>query len=88
MERHCVAHCVHDMYPLQVPLRITAPRVYVRFHGDPAHGGDYQEAELETWARRIDDWRGQGLDVFVYFNNDVAGYVLQNARALKRLLVE
>ena len=88
MERHGIAHCIHDMHPLQVPLRVTAPPVYVRLHGDLAHGGDYQEAELETWARRIDGWRGRGLDVFVYFNNDVAGYALQNARALKRLLVE
>ncbi|MBN1247390.1 MAG: DUF72 domain-containing protein [Anaerolineae bacterium] len=88
MERYHVAHCIHDMHPLQVPLRITAPPVYVRFHGDPTHGGDYQEAERETWARRIDGWRAQGLDVFVYFNNDVAGYALKNARTLKRLLVE
>ncbi len=58
MERHGVAHCIHDMYLLQVPLRITASPVYVRFHGDPAHGGDYQEAKLEIWAKRIDDWRG------------------------------
>jgi uncharacterized protein YecE (DUF72 family) len=86
MERYGVAHCIHDMHPLQVPLRVTAPPVYVRFHGDPTHGGNYQEAELEAWARRIDGWRSQGLDVFVYFNNDVAGYALQNARALKRLL--
>jgi len=76
------------MYPLRVPLRITASPVYVRFHGDPAHGGDYQREALEAWARRIDDWRGQGLDVFVYLNNDVAGYALQNARALRRLLAE
>jgi uncharacterized protein YecE (DUF72 family) len=69
-------------------LRITASPVYVRFHGDPAHGGDYQREALEAWARRIDDWRGQGLDVFVYLNNDVAGYALQNARALRRLLAE
>jgi uncharacterized protein YecE (DUF72 family) len=88
MERHGVAHCIHDMHPLQVPLRVTAPPVYVRFHGDPTHGGDYQQAELEVWARRIDNWRGQGLDVFVYFNNDVAGYALQNATTLKRLLAE
>ncbi|MBE9506930.1 MAG: DUF72 domain-containing protein [Chloroflexi bacterium] len=88
MEHYRVAHCIHDMCPLQVPLRVTAPPVYVRLHGDPAHGGDYQHAELETWGGRIDSWHSQGLGVFVYFNNDVAGYALQNARALKRLLVE
>jgi len=88
MERYGVAHCIHDMVPLQVPLRVTASPVYVRFHGDPAHGGDYPRETLEAWARRIDGWRSQGLAVFVYFNNDFAGYALQNARTLKRLLVE
>jgi uncharacterized protein YecE (DUF72 family) len=88
MERHHVAHCIHDMHPLQVPLRITAPPVYVRLHGDPASGGDYQHAALEAWARRIDDWRSQRLDVFVYFNNDIGGYALENARTLRKLLGE
>jgi uncharacterized protein YecE (DUF72 family) len=88
MERYHIAHCIHDMRLLQVPLRVTAPPVYVRFRGDVAHGGDYQEAELEAWARHIGGWRSQGLDIFAYFNNDVAGYALKNARALKRLLVE
>ena len=86
MERYGVAHCIHDMRPLRVPLRITAPPVYIRFHGDPAHGGDYQLATLEACARRIDDWRGQRLDVFVYFNNDIHGYALEDAKTLRRLL--
>ena len=86
LERYGVAHCLHDMRPLVVPPRVTAPPVYIRFHGDPAHGGDYPRAALATWARRIDDWRGQRLDVFAYFNNDVGGYALANARTLRDLL--
>ena len=58
------------------------------FHGDPAHGGNYQHGTLATWARRIDDWRGQKLDIFIYFNNDVGGYALENAKTLRRLLAE
>ena len=86
MERHGVAHCLHDMPPLRVPLRITAPFVYIRFHGDPAYGGRYREKTLETWAGRIEDWRRQKLEVYVYFNNDWGGYALADARTLKRLL--
>jgi uncharacterized protein YecE (DUF72 family) len=88
MERYRVAHCIHDMHPLQVPLRITAPPAYVRFHGDLAHGGDYQHATLGIWAGRIDDWHSQGLDIFAYFNNDVAGYAVKNARMLRAFLDE
>jgi uncharacterized protein YecE (DUF72 family) len=86
MERYRVSHCLHDMAPLEVPCRVTADPVYVRLHGDPAHGGDYQPATLDIWARRIDDWQHQGLDVFIYFNNDINGYALANATMLKNLL--
>jgi uncharacterized protein YecE (DUF72 family) len=86
MERHRVAHCLHDMPPLQIPLRVTAAPVYIRFHGNAGHGGDYSLARLERWAGRIDNWRRQGLDVFAYFNNDVGGYALKNAMTLRSLL--
>jgi len=86
MERYHVSHCIHDMAPLQVPFRVTASPVYLRLHGGPDHGGDYQTAALETLANRIDDWRRQGLDVFVYFNNDSNGYAISNAQELKNML--
>jgi uncharacterized protein YecE (DUF72 family) len=86
MEHYHVAHCIHDMYPLQVPTRITARQVYIRFHGDSAHGGDYPLAALKTWAKRIAEWCRERLQVFVYFNNDIGGYALENAMTLKRLL--
>jgi len=86
LERYGVAHCIHDMYPLRVPVRVTAPVAYVRFHGDPVYSGDYQLAALEAWARHIGGWHSEKIDVFVYFNNDFGGYALQNALTLKRLL--
>jgi len=86
MEQHQVAHCLHDMYPLKVPLRLTAPTVYVRFHGDAAHSGDYPRAALEQWADQIAAWRGEGRDVYAYFNNDIGGYAVHNARTLREVL--
>jgi uncharacterized protein YecE (DUF72 family) len=68
--------------------RTVAMTIRIRFHGDPAYGGDYPRATLSAWARRIADWRSQGLDVFVYFNNDVGGYALHNTATLKHLLAE
>lgn len=88
MEQYHVAHCIHDMYPLQVPIHVTAPLAYVRFHGDVEHGGSYPRATLRTWARRIADWHCAKMDVFVYFNNDIGGYALENALMLKQLLDE
>ncbi len=84
LEAFRVAHCIHDMHPLDVPVRVTAPPVYVRFHGTQ-YGGDYSQDVLKTWAKRIAGWQREGLDVYVYFNNDVGGMALKNARELKRL---
>ena len=86
MEQFGVAHCIHDMPPLEVPERVTASQVYLRFHGDRDHSGDYPTPVLEVWARRIIDWQAQGLDVYAYFNNDPGGNALRNASTLKGLL--
>jgi uncharacterized protein YecE (DUF72 family) len=86
MERYGVAHCIHDMQPLKIPPRVTAAPIYLRLHGDPAHGGDYKAAVLESWARQISAWRHQGLDVYVYFNNDIGGNALEDARTLRKLV--
>jgi uncharacterized protein YecE (DUF72 family) len=86
MEQHQVAHCLHDMQPLKIPLRLTAPMVYVRFHGTSRYGGDYPRETLELWARRIAEWRSEGRDVCVYFNNDIGGHAIHNARTLRELL--
>jgi uncharacterized protein YecE (DUF72 family) len=86
MERYQVAHCLHDMSPLHVPLRLTAPLVYIRFHGHPTYSGDYSDHTLQTWAERLTTWHSEHPDIFVYFNNDVGGYALKNARTLKRLV--
>jgi uncharacterized protein YecE (DUF72 family) len=85
LDRHRVAHCIHDMGGTWTPQAVTARVVYVRFHGDARHGGDYPHHALREWAGRIADWRGRH-DVFVYFNNDIGGYAIENARALKRMV--
>lgn len=86
LERYGVAHCIHDMHPLDVPLRVTASIVYIRFHGGVAYSGYYPHATLCTWAKRIEEWSRQKLDVFVYFNNDVQGHAVQNAALLRELM--
>lgn len=86
LERYGAVHCIHDMYPLNVPARVTAPLVYLRFHGSLSYGGDYERAILKTWARRIARWRDEKLDVVVYFNNDIVGFAVKDARMLKQML--
>ncbi|HEY2636937.1 MAG TPA: DUF72 domain-containing protein, partial [Solirubrobacteraceae bacterium] len=58
----------------------------VRLHrGRRGHRGNYSEAELETWARRLRQWR-RHEELVVYFNNDWEGFAVRNALRLRELL--
>jgi uncharacterized protein YecE (DUF72 family) len=49
----------------------TADFAYVRLHGaDELYVSGYTPEALDSWAARIRRWSDQGLDVFVYFDND------------------
>ncbi len=51
---------------------ITAEFVYVRLHGaDELYTNGYTAAALDDWAAKTTRWAGDGLDVYVYFDNDV-----------------
>lgn len=75
--------CIFHMVGLDCPHWITAPFVYLRFHGTSGkYGGSYPPRELDRWAKRIDGWLELGLDVYAYFNNDVSGHAVANAGEL------
>ena len=81
---HGVAFCIHDWVHAPTPLDVTADVVYVRFHGHRAPYRDpYGPRRLAPWVKRIEAWRRQGRDVYVYFNNDEKAYAVRDARWLR-----
>jgi uncharacterized protein YecE (DUF72 family) len=71
----------HPQRPFQ-SYEATASWRFVRFHyGSRGRNGNYSATELDTWARRIAQWRRRE-DVYAYFNNDWNGYAPANARGL------
>jgi uncharacterized protein YecE (DUF72 family) len=75
----------HPKRPFQ-SHEATASWRFVRFHyGSRGRDGNYSASEIDTWARRIAQWRRRE-DVFAYFNNDWRGYAPANARMLLRKL--
>jgi uncharacterized protein YecE (DUF72 family) len=73
----------HPRWPFQT-REITADWTYIRFHrGQHGRGGNYSRSEIDTWVRRIAQWRRR-TEVFAYFNNDWKGYAPANARLLKQ----
>jgi uncharacterized protein YecE (DUF72 family) len=72
-----------------VPLDpvLTAEWTYIRFHTGE-HGVGFSEAELKGWADRLRPWLAQGVDAYVYFNNDPGGHALEDAKTLRRMMTE
>lgn len=87
LRRHNAAFCIYQLAGFESAHALTADFAYLRLHGpaDYAYGGCYSAAELAGWARTIRGWR-RLRRVYVYFDNDEAGYAVQNALALRRQL--
>jgi uncharacterized protein YecE (DUF72 family) len=70
----------------RVRHELTTDWTLVRLHyGARGRRGNYSTTEIDTWARRIAQWRRRA-EVFVYFNNDWEGFAVQNALALRERL--
>ena len=85
LERHGAALVLHDLIPKH-PRIITADWTYLRFHGVD-YGGHYTPQALRAHARRIEDWRASGHDVFAYFNNDKLACGVRDATLLRRYVL-
>ena len=66
---------------------VTSNYVYLRLHGgELLYGSNYSEKELKEWAKKIENWKSKGKDIFIYFNNDAYGFAILNALTLKKLV--
>lgn len=78
----CIAHS-GGRYPCV--KEITSDFLYLRFHGgESLYASDYPLEELKVWADFAR--RSQCRDIFGFFNNDVHGYAIKNAKEFRELL--
>jgi uncharacterized protein YecE (DUF72 family) len=85
LRQHNAAFCIYDFSNNPSPVEITADFTYIRFHG-ANYSGSYSDEQLRYWAGRIQQWRKGLRDVYVYFNNDIGGHAIENAKELRRLV--
>ncbi len=73
LRRHDIAFVVADSagrWPLVEA--VTSSFVYVRLHGaEELYTSGYTAEALDAWAGKAAGWLDRGLDVYVYFDNDV-----------------
>lgn len=87
LRRHQAGFCVFDMPSLTSPLVATADFAYIRFHGsDSLYSSCYTDEEMADWAKKIAQLAENLESVYIYFNNDIAGYALQNAETIRNYL--
>jgi uncharacterized protein YecE (DUF72 family) len=87
LRAHGVGLCLHDMPGSAPPREITARFTYVRFHGvDGKYNGSYPDERLARWADWLRAQSAAGLRAYAYFNNDIGGAAIENARTLTRLV--
>jgi uncharacterized protein YecE (DUF72 family) len=88
LDRHGAAFCEHDNVKLDPP-RLTGRFRYVRFHGTTGrYSGRYGAAALRPHAGSYLASARAGVDVYVYFNNDLGGHAVRDALDLLALVGE
>jgi uncharacterized protein YecE (DUF72 family) len=83
------AFCIYELAGYHSPLHITADFAYVRLHGSSRgkYQGSYSSERLNFWARLIETWAADLKAIYVYFDNDQAGYAAANALTLKNTIL-
>jgi uncharacterized protein YecE (DUF72 family) len=79
---------VFDLAGQESPRLVTVDFAYVCLHPRAAqkYAGRYTRAQLRDWLRCSKDWLARGAkEVFVYFDNDQAGYATLNALELRQM---
>ncbi len=89
LAKHGAAFCIYDLGGRISPKEITTDFAYVRLHGPAGpYQGRYGTRRLAGWANAFSTWLKQGLDVYCYFDNDEAGYAVQDALKLQQMMTE
>lgn len=87
LRQYNCAFCIYELEHHLSPLQVTADFVYLRLHGPGnKYQGSYTPAALKKWARQCGQWQNDKKDVYVYFDNDQAGYAAFNAQQLISLV--
>lgn len=87
LKERAIAYCIISAPDFDPHFRATSHFAYLRLHGSKSwYSSSYPNAELTRFAKEIQSFVEDGLDVFVYFNNDHRGFAVSNALKLKKIL--
>ena len=80
LAEHNASFCIYDLDGCLSPKEVTADFVYIRLHGpDGPYRGKYSKKQLAGWAGAFAGWAKTVDEIYCYFDNDQAGFAVQNA---------
>ncbi len=89
LEKHNAALCMADHPDFLNDLPVTADFLYIRRHGkEGSSATSYSTESLKEDAKIVKRFARQKKDVYLYFNNDDAGYAPKNAAELISLIAK
>ena len=87
LDRHGVGFVTHDLKGLKSPRWASGRTAYVRFHGTAGkYRGRYSDEALLDWTDWCLEQARSGRSVWCYFNNDIHGHAIEDARTLKSMV--
>jgi uncharacterized protein YecE (DUF72 family) len=87
LDKYGAGFCTHDLVGVPSPRMITGGLIYIRFHGPTGrYQGNYTKAMLKDWVNWIKEHTKEVHSAYAYFNNDVSGHAIKNAKTLKEIL--
>jgi uncharacterized protein YecE (DUF72 family) len=76
-------HWEGPFYPTGLP-----DNSFLEYYASCFYRGRYGVKRLVGWANVFSAWRKEGLDVYCYFDNDEAGYAVQDALSSQQMMTE
>ena len=87
LDRYGAGFVAHDLKGLVTPRWASGRTAYVRFHGAAGkYWGRYSDEALLEWTDWVLAQADEGRSVWCYFNNDIHGHALDDARTLKSMV--
>jgi uncharacterized protein YecE (DUF72 family) len=66
----------------------TGKVCYIRMHGSKTlYSSRYTDEELKNFSEIALKYHKKGYDLYVFFNNDVHGYAVENADTLQKIII-
>ena len=84
LDRHGAGFVAHDLIGLATPRWACGKSAYVRFHGTGGkYRGRYDDRQIVEWADWLRAQAAAGRSAWAYFNNDIGGDAIADAKALQ-----